>query len=432
MRLTQWRLASAVLGCAAAIASTSCGDGGSPSPAVALQSDAATVALGQRATLRWSTQHATVCTAEGAWSGNKAASGTESVQVPLTQTRNAFGLICSGGGRTARAEVVITVQPPRFSLQVLPLDEAVDLNDAGDVLGYENYYKNDPALWTDAAVLRIDTCGAICPPGYELTVFAVNNHRTVLARIHEGPGVNRVSLVPLGGQPIPAGGVPIDRPSALNDSLQVVGRGYSGLLLGLPPPYDKAMLSSAGQVSVVQPSDGLDGTAMAINAAGVVAGNYTTATGGPVHVFRYKNGVAADLGTLWDGLPVPHGINAAGTIVGEITVPSGATRAFRAGGGAAALQALLDLGGGQSMAAGVNDLEQIVGSSTVAGAPETWRATLLSAGTLYDLNDLLVAPAGITLAQGIDINGAGQVLATGCDAANEECHPYLLRPITAR
>jgi probable HAF family extracellular repeat protein len=432
MCLTQWRLAPAILGCAGAIALTSCGDGSSPGPTVALQSDAATVPLGQRATLRWSTQHATACTAAGAWSGNKAASGTESVQVPLTQTRNAFGLICSGGGRTARAEVVVTVPPPRFSLQVLPLDEAVDLNDAGDVLGYENFYRLDPALWTDAGVLHIDTCGSSCPPGYAVTVFAVNNHRTVLARLHFGPGVNRVALVPLGGQSVPAGGAPIDQPTALNDSLQFVGRGYSGLLLGLPPPFNKAVLVSAGQVTVVQPSDGVDGAAMAINAAGVVAGNYTTATGGPVHAFRYENGVAADLGTLLDGLPVPHGINAAGTIVGEITVPSGDTRAFRAGGGAAALQALDGLGGGQSMASGVNDLEQIVGSSTVAGAPETWHATLVSAGTLYDLNDLLVPHAGITLEWGIDINGAGHVLATGCDTASGDCHPYLLTPITAR
>ena len=151
----------------------------------------------------------------------------------------------------------------------------------------------------------------------------------------------------------------------------------------------------------MQPIGGEAGTATVINEAGVVAGHYEIAVEGPVHLFRYENGVATDRGTsAAGGFPVPLGINAAGTIVGELALPAGSageSLAFRVRGGSSALEALPDLGGRQSTAVGVNDLEQVVGSSTLPGAPDTWRATLLSAGTLYDLDDAVVAAQGVTL-----------------------------------
>ena len=58
------------------------------------------------------------------------------------------------------------------------------------------------------------------------------------------------------------------------------------------------------------------------------------------------------------------------------------------------------------------------------------RATLLSAGTLYDLNRLATLE-GVTLTRGIDVNDTGQVLALGCDATNEHCRSYLLTPVEA-
>jgi hypothetical protein len=411
----------------------SCGDGTKPAPIVTLTSDAAVVALGQRVMLTWTSRYASACTAEGAWSGSKPANGSELVPVPLTESRSSFAVVCSSGARIARAEVVVTIRPPRFSLQALPLSVAVDLNDAGDVLGYESDDYDDPAVWTPTGMLRIDApCGTSCPEGYQSTLWAINNHRTVLVRDQMGPGVSSWRLIALGGQALPGGGLPINHLRALNDSLQVVGQGYSGFQLGVPPPDDDAVLIHAGQVTVVQPPGGLSGRATAINAAGVVAGYYRNTPGidEPSRVFRYANGLSIDLGTLLDAWPTPSGINSAGTIVGELVLPSGDVRAFRVRGGAGSLEVLSDLGGGQSLAAGVNDLEQVVGASTLARAPDTWRATLLSAGTLYDLNELVVHAAGIVLEQGIDANRDGQVLAVGCDATGEGCRPYLLTPVT--
>lgn len=437
-------LRATALGCAAATALLGCADDPQPMPGVTLTSDATIVALGQRVTLTWTTRHANSCTAEGAWSGSKAANGGESVVVPVTQARNTFGLACTKGSRTARAEVLVTIRPPRFSMQALPLSVAIDLSDAGDVLGYETDHDDDPAVWTSTGVLRIATpcpklcppslelCREGCPPGYSMTLLALNNHRTLLVREHLGPGINTSRLIALGGQSRPAGGLPIDTPRALNDALQTVGCCYMGDQFGMPPPFNKALLFSDGQLVVVQPPGDSDGMATVINEAGVVAGCYTTAVGGPVHVFRYENGLAADLGTLSDAFPMPLGINAAGTIVGTLDLLSGDVRAFRVRGGSNALEALPDLGGGQSTATGVNDLEQVVGSSTLAGTPDTWRATLVSAGILYDLNDLVVAAAGVAFASAIDVNDAGQVLAAGCDATGDNCFPYLLTPVEAR
>lgn len=429
-----------------------CSDDPQRMPSATLNTDATSVAVGQGVTLSWDSRHADNCVAEGAWSGRKAASGSESVAVPLNQARNTFGLACTKGPRTARAEVVVTIRPPKFSMQALPISVAIDLNDAGDVLGHDHgnagnvpdyeRYEDDPVVWTPAGLLRIvtpcpkacppglDLCRQGCPPGYSLSLRAMNNHRTVLAA--EGSHATAPSgrLIPLGGQLPPADRVPMERPRALNDAMQVVGccSGY-----GIPPPYLlKALLFSGGQLVEVQPP-GRSGAATAIDASGMVAGAYTT-PGDEQHVFRYYNGMAVDLGTLVDGAPTPRSINTAGTIVGTVEMasnPASDLRAFRVRGGGGALEALPDLGGGQSTAAGVNDLEQVVGASTLAGEPDSWRATLLSGGTLYDLNELIVAAGDVTFDSGIDINSAGQVLVEGCDATGANCRPYLLTPTSA-
>ena len=426
-------LLAAALGCAVAIAVLGCADDSQPIPSVNLTSSETTVALGQRVTLAWTTQHASGCSAEGAWSGSKAPTGSESVAVPLTQARSTFGLGCTQGSRKAHAEVVVTIAAPRFAMEKLPLGAAGDLNDEGDVLGYD--VNDDPVVWTRAGVLRVDVGGPWCPPGgtvepWWVRGLALNNMRTVLVMVHWGPNTDSTCLVALGSQPLPGGVLPIYEPRAMNDSLQVVGRGYWGNQLGVPPPLKEAVLLRSGLATLVQPIAGQVGNATVINDAGVVAGHYEIAPGGPVHVFRYdENGMTKDLGTSAAGaFPEPLGINAAGTIVGRL-----GEHAFRVRAGSSAIESLPDLGGSWSMAVDVNELEQVVGTSALLGAPDTWRATLLSAGTLYDLNDLVVDAEGVTLTDGSAVNAAGQVLAHDCveDEDTVGCRVYLLTPIEA-
>ena len=74
------------------------GDGGSPPPATLNMSVApTTITLGQSATITWNSNAGTSCTASGAWSGTKAASGSEMVTPTQTGTLT-YTLRCSGGG----------------------------------------------------------------------------------------------------------------------------------------------------------------------------------------------------------------------------------------------------------------------------------------------------------------------------------------------
>lgn len=80
-------------------------------PSVALTATPASVVQGQPSTLAWSSTAATGCTASGAWSGAKAASGSLPVTPAAAST---YGLDCTGPGGTGAASVSIdvTVPPP--------------------------------------------------------------------------------------------------------------------------------------------------------------------------------------------------------------------------------------------------------------------------------------------------------------------------------
>jgi len=68
------------------------------------------IAPGGTATLAWQTQNATACTAVGGWTGQKATSGSQSVQPSAT---TAHTLTCAAGGVSSTpASVTVTVNTP--------------------------------------------------------------------------------------------------------------------------------------------------------------------------------------------------------------------------------------------------------------------------------------------------------------------------------
>lgn len=75
-------------------------------PTVSLTAAAAQVTNGTPASLSWSATNASTCTADGAWSGAKALSGSETT-TPIT-TSATFRLTCNGPGGQAAAEVNVT------------------------------------------------------------------------------------------------------------------------------------------------------------------------------------------------------------------------------------------------------------------------------------------------------------------------------------
>lgn len=85
-----------------------------PAPTVTVTVTPSTITLGQSATLTWSSTFATSCTADSAWSGAQAASGSLAV-TPTTAGGFAYSLTCSGYGGTgngAAALIVTPAEPP--------------------------------------------------------------------------------------------------------------------------------------------------------------------------------------------------------------------------------------------------------------------------------------------------------------------------------
>jgi uncharacterized repeat protein (TIGR03803 family) len=88
-----------------------------PIPSVQLTAAPITIISGQSSTLTWSSSNATSCVASGAWSGNLATSGMQTV-TPAATGPNTFALSCSGAGGTATSSVVINAAVPMPSLKI--------------------------------------------------------------------------------------------------------------------------------------------------------------------------------------------------------------------------------------------------------------------------------------------------------------------------
>ena len=86
-------------------------------PSISLTASPASVAYDGSTTLSWSGAHLTNCVATGAWSGDKAVSGSQTIN-NLTNN-SSFGLSCSGPGGSVNDTVDIVVGAP--------LDPAVNL-----------------------------------------------------------------------------------------------------------------------------------------------------------------------------------------------------------------------------------------------------------------------------------------------------------------
>ena len=126
-------------------------------------------------------------------------------------------------------------------------------------------------------------------------------------------------------------------------------------------------------------AQGTSSKAVAINSSGDVVGNNQTAAGS--RGFIWRNGVMTDLGTLGGATTEVADMNDAGEVVGKSTTASGANHGFRWKDGV--MTDLGTLGGTTSYAVDINSVGQIVGTSEIA--PYGWRGFLWSNGSLIDL-----------------------------------------------
>ncbi len=102
-------LVSALAGCGGGYGG---GGSGNSAPTASLMVDPMTVTLGQSATLTWSSNPGTSCTASGAWDGTEPATGAAEV-TPAETGALIYTLTCSGGpyGGSATSSATLTVEP---------------------------------------------------------------------------------------------------------------------------------------------------------------------------------------------------------------------------------------------------------------------------------------------------------------------------------
>jgi probable HAF family extracellular repeat protein len=216
---------------------------------------------------------------------------------------------------------------------------------------------------------------------------------------------------------------------------------------------------------------GSNSWAYAINAAGQAAGiSLTTDNSSRAFITGPGGSAMTDLGTLGGDYSAAHGINEAGRVVGDsfisngnqhafITGPNGVdmvdinalggetfanginstgrtvgqsdSHAFITGANGAGMTDLGTLGGDESVAFGVNDAGQVVGSAQIAGTPQLPQGDMHAFSTapggvgMSDLNLLVVLPGGF-LSEAHGINNSGLVVASGFVASIPEPASYAL------
>jgi len=164
--------------------------------------------------------------------------------------------------------------------------------------------------------------------------------------------------------------------------------------------------------------------AYAINNYGQIVG-YTYNTDGRCHAYLYSGGLVTDLGSL-GGSSVATGINDKSQVVGSSSIRADVNQphAFLYNDGV--MKDLGTLGGSNSYGNAINDNGEIVGYSLTQSGSE--RAFIYNAGAMQDLNSMLPLNSPWMLSEAWAINDLGQVVAWGSDSSNQT-HALLLTPI---
>ena len=206
----------------------------------------------------------------------------------------------------------------------------------------------------------------------------------------------------------------------INGSGEVVGEGW------LTSSSFHAFLYSGGRM--VDLGGGYQATASAINDAGQIVGNGTTAG-----AFLYSNGKMVSLG-------VPSGanssyanaVNSTGQIVGTIYFSGQPSHAGLYSSGTWSDLGAFPGASGTS-ATGINTAGQIVGTAVFPiksyhpFRPGKHVGFIYRNGVLVDLNALIPSNSGFTITDAIGINDSGQILCTATNTSGN-AHAVLLTP----
>jgi probable HAF family extracellular repeat protein len=216
-------------------------------------------------------------------------------------------------------------------------------------------------------------------------------------------------------------GGPIADAHGINDAGLIVGSAFNA------EEHERAFWWKDGVMHDMGSLGGTGSRALAVNAAGDISGWGSTEGDNEIHAFLSKPGSPLyDLGSLggpasygWD---VNNAVHVCGWSLLNFVGPE--SRGFLWADGI--MKALGTLGGIYSSAFGLNDFDQVVGTSTRADGVEA--AFLWSHNQMVDLNTLLVPGADWFLASAWDIDQAGDIVGEGV-RPNGDHRAFLLTPV---
>jgi probable HAF family extracellular repeat protein len=160
----------------------------------------------------------------------------------------------------------------------------------------------------------------------------------------------------------------------------------------------------------------------AINDSGQITGLSNPSPSSPPHAILYSDGKMVDIGTLGGQQSLGSGINDLGQVVGSSSLPGSqfVQHAFLFSGGKMTDLGTLPGPNGESEAYGINHSGQVVGESNGL-------AVLWNSGAIHDLNQSLSSSPPYTLVYATGINNLGQIIGEGYDREGN-WNGFLLTP----
>ena len=331
---------------------------------------------------------------------------------------------------------VLAAQPavfPTYTLTDLgtfggPSSAALDINNAGQVVGTAYRIANvwRAFLYSNGVMTDLGTLGGCCA-----LASGINDAGQIVGQSDNAQDIRRGFLYSDGVMiEIPTLGGSESRAADINASGQIVGQARVSTNFNHAFLYEDAQMFDLGTLG------GSTSWANSINASGEIVGG-SHLPDNRWRAFVYKDDTMINLPTLGaegTSRSVSYAINDSGQIVGwsEITdqgsCPDSELSAYHISHGFVysngQITDLGTLGGGCSIAAGLNNQGNVVGWAHTSENRQ--HAFLYRQGAMHDLNDLIPPDSSWELTYASDINAAGQIVGWG--VINGQQHGFLLTP----